>query len=235
MKEKAEQCKDEGNKCIKEGKHTEAIFHYTEAIRHEPNSAILYSNRALAFLKIDQLYLAMEDAQKAIKLEPSWPKGFYRKGEIEFKAGHYNKALLSYKQALTLDPADDGIIAAISKTNKEIAKDKKDAVRKPLVYTCLGFAVGIFIVAADQFIAVKPSIPHSILQVLLVLSCGGVGFMISKVHRYLVVSQRESLLEEPIDLLKEMDNTSKSNDSTSSSVPLDKSKPIKRKTQKGKA
>ena len=59
---------------MKEGKHTEAVIHYTEAVKHEPNSAILYSNRSLAFLKIDQLYFALEDAEKAIKLEPSWPK-----------------------------------------------------------------------------------------------------------------------------------------------------------------
>ena len=70
----AEQCKEEGNKCVKENKFTEAVIHYTEAIKHEPNAAVLYSNRSLAFVKIDQLFFALEDAQKAIKLDPSWPK-----------------------------------------------------------------------------------------------------------------------------------------------------------------
>ena len=59
---------------MKEGKFTEAVIHYSEAVKHEPSSAILHSNRSLAFLKLDQLYLAMEDAKQAIKLEPSWPK-----------------------------------------------------------------------------------------------------------------------------------------------------------------
>lgn len=59
---------------MKEGKYTEAVLHYTEAIKHEPNSAVLHSNRALAFMKIDQLFLAMEDAEETIRLEPSWPK-----------------------------------------------------------------------------------------------------------------------------------------------------------------
>ncbi|KAH9503234.1 hypothetical protein Btru_068516 [Bulinus truncatus] len=201
MKQKAEQCKDDGNKCIKEGKHTEAIFHYTEAIRHEPNSAVLYSNRALAFLKIDQLYLALEDAQKAIKLEPSWPKGFYRKGEIEFRGGLYNKALVSYRQALILDPTDKGISDAISKTNKEIAKDRKDA----------------------------PSIQYSILQAFIVLGCGGVGFTISKVYRYLMLRQQESLLEEPVDLLKEMDCSTEASQKHSASVPYDKTTNLKKR------
>ncbi|CAL1529700.1 unnamed protein product [Lymnaea stagnalis] len=235
MKTKAEQCKEEGNKCVKEGKYTEAVFHYTEAIKHEPNTAVLYSNRSLAFLKIDQLFLAMEDAQKAIKLEPSWPKGYFRKAEIEVKAGHYNKALVSYKQALIRDPNIEGIAAAIAKTNKEIEKDKRDATHKPIVYTCIGLAVGALIVAADQFVAVQPSIHYAILQVLIVVGCGGFGFISSKLQRYLAQSQRDALLEEPIDLLSEINNDTDSPQSLkSSSVPSDRPNQEKGKQRKHK-
>ncbi|XP_005106703.1 small glutamine-rich tetratricopeptide repeat-containing protein beta isoform X2 [Aplysia californica] len=220
MKTKAEQCKEEGNKCMKENKHTEAVIHYTEAIKHEPNSAVLYSNRSLAFLKIDQLYFALDDAEKAIKLEPSWPKGFFRKGEVEFKGGNYTKALMSYRQAQLLDPTDEGITAAITKATREFARDKKDAARKPVLYSCIGLTVGVLIVAADSFLTVKPAIPHVVLQVLLVAGCGGIGFVAAKIYRYLTVSQRDALLEEPIDLLKEMgddDGTKESSPSSSTS------------------
>lgn len=189
---------------MKEGKHTEAVIHYTEAIKHDPNSAVLYSNRSLAFLKIEQLYFALEDAANCIKLEPSWPKGFFRKGEVELKGGNYSKALMSYRQALLLDPADEGISAAIARAQKEFAKDRKDASQKPIMYTCFGLIVGVLIVAADAFLTENPSIPHPVIQVILILICAGIGFLISKAYRYLTVNQRESLLEEPIDILKEM-------------------------------
>uniref|UniRef100_A0A0B7AXL2 Uncharacterized protein n=1 Tax=Arion vulgaris TaxID=1028688 RepID=A0A0B7AXL2_9EUPU len=202
MKTKAEQCKVEGNKCLKEGNYTAAVIHYTEAVKHEPNSAVLHSNRALAFLKIDQLFLAMEDAQKVIKFEPSWPKGFFRKAEIEFRAGEYEKALISYKQAFMLDPGDQGLVAAINKTNKEINKDRRDATQKPLMYSCIGLLVGVIIVAADQFLTAQPAIQYSILQVMLVAACGGVGYAAAKIQRLLMLSQRKALLEEPLDLLK---------------------------------
>ncbi|GFO42033.1 stress-induced-phosphoprotein [Plakobranchus ocellatus] len=204
MKPRAEQCKEEGNRCMKEEKYTEAVIHYSEAVKHDPNSAVLHSNRSLAFLRLDQLYLAMEDAQQAIKLEPNWPKGFYRKGEIEFKAGHYQQALVSYKKAMIRDPNDSGILSAISKTNKEMSKDKKDATRTPIIYTLIGLIVGVVIVLADQFLTKKPAIQYLVLQVLLVAGCGGIGFIVAKIKRYITVSQRESLLEEPLDLLKEM-------------------------------
>ncbi|GFS14505.1 stress-induced-phosphoprotein 1 [Elysia marginata] len=204
MKTRAEQCKEEGNKCMKDGKFTEAVIHYSEAVKHEPSSAILHSNRSLAFLKLDQLYLAMEDAKQAIKLEPSWPKGFFRKGEIEFKAGQYQQALVSYKRAMILDPSDSGIISAINKTNKEMAKDKKEATRTPILYTILGLVVGALIVSADQFLTKAPALKFLPLQVVLIAGCGGIGFAIAKIKRYLIVSQRDSSLEEPLDLLKEM-------------------------------
>jgi len=204
MKTKAEQCKEEGNRCVKENKFTEAVIHYTEAIKNEPNAAVLYSNRSLAFVKIDQLYFALEDAQKAIKLDPSWPKGFFRKGEVELKAGNYEKALMSYRQAQIRDPTDQGIVTAISKCNKEYAKDRKEESSTPKMYSCLGVLFGFAIVLADSFLTDSPSIPHWIIQTILVAFCGGIGWGVAKIYRYLNVSHRKSMLDEPIDLLKEM-------------------------------
>ena len=50
------------------------MLHYTQAIKAEPRNHLLYSNRSLAFLKIDQHYHALEDAKKVVQLMPDWPK-----------------------------------------------------------------------------------------------------------------------------------------------------------------
>lgn len=50
------------------------MLHYTHAIKIEPRNHTLYSNRSLAFLRMDQYYHAMEDAYKVIELKPDWPK-----------------------------------------------------------------------------------------------------------------------------------------------------------------
>lgn len=52
------------------GKYSEAVSHYTSAIKLDPNEWVFYSNRSLAFLKLNQLYYANEDAEKAIELNP---------------------------------------------------------------------------------------------------------------------------------------------------------------------
>lgn len=66
--------KERGNDCIRNGKYNEAILHYSFAIKLSPNDAALYSNRSLAFLKLNQLYYANDDAEKAIQFKPDWAK-----------------------------------------------------------------------------------------------------------------------------------------------------------------
>ena len=66
--------KERGNACLKEGKFHEALLHSSHAIKREPRNHLLYSNRSHVLLKLDQYYLALEDARKAIQLDPKWAK-----------------------------------------------------------------------------------------------------------------------------------------------------------------
>lgn len=74
-----EELKNKGNECVKDGKYIEAVLHYTQAIKMDQNNYLLYSNRSFAFLKLDQHYLSMQDANETVRLQPQWAKvsGFY--------------------------------------------------------------------------------------------------------------------------------------------------------------
>lgn len=63
-----------GNAAVKNQKYEESILHYTHAIKLDPKNYVLYSNRSFAFLKMQQYYYAMEDANETIRLNPKWPK-----------------------------------------------------------------------------------------------------------------------------------------------------------------
>lgn len=58
--------KDEGNKLLSNFKYALAAEKYTDAIELYP-SAILYSNRAQALIKIESYGLAIEDANEAMR------------------------------------------------------------------------------------------------------------------------------------------------------------------------
>lgn len=70
----ANDLKEKGNECVKAGNYAEAVLHYSFAIKINPNDPLLYSNRCLAFLKLNQLYYANEDAEKTIQLRSDWAK-----------------------------------------------------------------------------------------------------------------------------------------------------------------
>lgn len=202
--QKVEELKQQGNDCVKAGNYSEAILHYTHAIQQDKTNHLLYSNRSLAFLKLDQYYYALEDAKEAIKLQPNWPKGFFRKGEVEFKVGQYTASLISYGQAFLLDPTNQDVKAAIERTNKELAQIRKRNARQPWVFTGAGFLLGVLIVVADQLLTKQPSINYVILQILMVIIFSGLGFLAFKIYRYMQETEKKSLLDPPVDLLGEM-------------------------------
>ncbi|KOB65550.1 Stress-induced-phosphoprotein 1 [Operophtera brumata] len=75
-----EDLKNKGNECVKDGKFIEAVLHYTQAIKLDPNNYVLYSNRSLAFLKLDQHYLSLQDANETVLTKiPMKKKRFQRK------------------------------------------------------------------------------------------------------------------------------------------------------------
>lgn len=137
------------------------MLHYTHAIKLNPSDPILYSNRSLAFLKINQLYYAHEDAEKAIELNESWAKGYFRKAEVLFAAGQYDSALLAYAAALQRMPNDLVIVEAARKaaiySNKETLYDK----RYPWVGAGIGIIIGVIIVLLDQLATKRPTITVS--------------------------------------------------------------------------
>jgi serine/threonine-protein phosphatase 5 len=58
--------KDAGNAFLKDGKFASAAEKYTEAIGVHP-TAVLYSNRAQAMIKLESYGLAISDADMAIR------------------------------------------------------------------------------------------------------------------------------------------------------------------------
>lgn len=63
---KANALKDQGNEFLKNHKYSSAAEKYSEAIEINP-TAIFYSNRAQAMIKLESYGLAIQDANEALK------------------------------------------------------------------------------------------------------------------------------------------------------------------------
>ena len=86
---KALELKDEGNKALMGGKALDAVRLYSEALEFAPTNAIILSNRAMAYIKLENYGLAIHDATNAIKADAAYAKGYYRRGTAEFALNKY--------------------------------------------------------------------------------------------------------------------------------------------------
>jgi len=78
--------KDEGNKALHEHHFEKATELYSQAIELSP-TAILYANRAMAAIRMENYGMAIQDAEAAIDLDPNYLKAFYRRGSAKYALG----------------------------------------------------------------------------------------------------------------------------------------------------
>ncbi|KAF8032860.1 hypothetical protein BT93_D1673 [Corymbia citriodora subsp. variegata] len=118
----ADEEREKGNECFKEQKYPEAVKHYSESLRRNPKDARAYSNRAACYTKLGALPEGLKDAEKCIELDPTFSKGYTRKGAVQFFMKEYDKALETYQEGLKHDPNNqellDGVRRCIEQNNK---------------------------------------------------------------------------------------------------------------------
>lgn len=131
--------KEKGNAAFKEQKYPEAVKHYTEALKRGPPSVNeeaykLYSNRAACYTKLGAWNEGLKDADMCIELAPEFPKGYSRKGHLQYFMKEYNKALDTYEKGLTHDPDNselkEGMKRCIQAINSMNSGEMTDEERK---------------------------------------------------------------------------------------------------------
>jgi len=131
--------KEKGNAAFKEQKYPEAVKHYTEALKRGPphvneEAYKLYSNRAACYTKLGAWNEGLKDADMCIELAPEFPKGYSRKGHLQYFMKEYNKALETYETGLKHDPENselkEGMRRCITAINSMNRGDMTDEERK---------------------------------------------------------------------------------------------------------
>lgn len=74
-----------------------------------------YSNRAACYTKLGAMPEGLKDAEKCIELDPTFSKGYTRKGAVQFFMKEYEKALETYKEGLKHDPNNQELLDGIGR------------------------------------------------------------------------------------------------------------------------
>ena len=103
MAEAAQEAKSRGNRAFHDGNFEEAALHYSTAIDVDPGNAVLYNNRAAAYLQTRRFTEALADATKSNSLAPS-AKAMGRIAQAHRGLGNTDKALEAYRAAQAMAP-----------------------------------------------------------------------------------------------------------------------------------
>mmetsp|Transcript_4159 Transcript_4159/g.4785 ORF Transcript_4159/g.4785 Transcript_4159/m.4785 type:complete len:322 (-) Transcript_4159:447-1412(-) len=123
--EAAEALKEQGNLLYKNKDFLKAAATYTKAIKLDGQNPVYYSNRSGAFFMLNKVSKAISDADMAIKLKPTWDKGYFRKGCALEAAEKWEEALDAYRQAAENNPKNTEVrdkIARLTKYLKTISR-----------------------------------------------------------------------------------------------------------------
>jgi stress-induced-phosphoprotein 1 len=81
-----------------------------------------YSNRAACYTKLGAFPEGLKDANKCIELDPSFAKGYSRKGTIQFFMKEYDKALETYQTGLKYNEGNQELIDGVRRCVEQINK-----------------------------------------------------------------------------------------------------------------
>ncbi|CZR62562.1 related to CHIP protein (carboxyl terminus of Hsc70-interacting protein) [Phialocephala subalpina] len=94
--------KEKGNKCFQAGDYQGAEGFYTQAISHDPTNPLLYTNRAMALLKLSHYESVISDSLTALSLHPNNMKAHFQLAQAQIALHHEKDALESAKKAYEL-------------------------------------------------------------------------------------------------------------------------------------
>ncbi|KAI9760213.1 MAG: hypothetical protein M4579_001829 [Chaenotheca gracillima] len=98
--------KQKGNKAFAEHDWDGAIDYYTQAIEKYDQDASFFSNRAQANIKVEAYGYAIADATKAIEIDPSFAKAYYRRAVANTAILQSRDALKDFKTVVKKAPND---------------------------------------------------------------------------------------------------------------------------------
>ncbi|KAF2069763.1 hypothetical protein CYY_008915 [Polysphondylium violaceum] len=96
--------KDKGNQLFAQQKYKESIECYTSAIQMDPTNSILYSNRAMAYIKLKNFNQAEVECTRCLNLDNTNLKAYHRRGLSRLELRKYNEAIQDFKVVLKSDP-----------------------------------------------------------------------------------------------------------------------------------
>jgi len=135
-----ESLKEKGNLFFKSGDYNKAIEMYSECLRkgeeqkvNDELMVVVFSNRAMAYLKLREFLKAEDDCTNALKLNDKHVKSLVRRGQARRKLERHKESLRDYEAAAEIEPENKEIKDEIAIAKKKINTIKEEQKKKMLL------------------------------------------------------------------------------------------------------
>jgi len=119
---RAMKLKTDGNAALQAGDLDRAIQLYTEAISVDPTQSTFYCNRAAVYTKKEEHEKAIEDAEKALKLDPKYANAYSRLGFALWSLNRLEEARDVYKRGVNACPENASLRESLKSLEQEMPK-----------------------------------------------------------------------------------------------------------------
>ncbi|KAM6973000.1 tetratricopeptide repeat protein 12 [Aplochiton taeniatus] len=102
--------KEEGNKEFTRGDYVAAVKHYTAGLEELRDMQSLYTNRALAYIKLGKYDEAIIDCEWALKCNESCVKAYLYAGRAHQALKNFNEARSSYQKILEIEAGKEKMV-----------------------------------------------------------------------------------------------------------------------------
>eukprot|EP00405_Crypthecodinium_cohnii_P015831 CAMPEP_0206450668 /NCGR_PEP_ID=MMETSP0324_2-20121206/18870_1 /ASSEMBLY_ACC=CAM_ASM_000836 /TAXON_ID=2866 /ORGANISM="Crypthecodinium cohnii, Strain Seligo" /LENGTH=433 /DNA_ID=CAMNT_0053920377 /DNA_START=113 /DNA_END=1411 /DNA_ORIENTATION=- len=122
----SDKLKEQGNNFFKLGLYMQASMMYSEALELQPDNAVLYCNRAMAYLKQEMVPEALADAEKSLEIDGSVEniKAYWRKSQALLDLGHLEESEAVADEGLALQ-AGNQHLNRVRRKARELSTMKK--------------------------------------------------------------------------------------------------------------
>ncbi|CDW52887.1 serine:threonine protein phosphatase 5 [Trichuris trichiura] len=90
--------------------YDKAIELYTQALELNPDDLHIWCNRSLAYIRTELYALALSDASKAIAIDDTYVKAYYRRATAYMAMGKFKLALADFDAVIKVRPNDRDVI-----------------------------------------------------------------------------------------------------------------------------
>ncbi len=98
---------EEAHKAFEQGDYSNAVIGYTNALKESENDCTILSDRAVAYLHLNENKKCIADFDLAVQLQPEYS---FRYASRAYAKKHFNDidgAIEDYETAINLDPTDE--------------------------------------------------------------------------------------------------------------------------------